>query len=102
MVRELLSNIDLPIPILPPKHVAGCKFLEWIVALMDDYRDLRLIWTVLEAFIIVFVLILVLIMIYKIRQTGLLMKGHYEVLNNRIAKIAELHERADKLNGRKK
>lgn len=93
--------MEVPIPILPPKHVEGCKILETIVEAMDNYRDLRLIWTVLEAVMVLFILLLVIIMIYKIHTTKKCMKQKYDVLNNRIAKITELHEKADELEEKK-
>lgn len=97
LLNFLNSLIQIPVPILPPKHVEGCKWLEWIVYAMDNYRDLRLIWTVLEAALVIFILALVLIMAYKIHHTKKCMHARYNVLNERISKITEIHERLDEL-----
>lgn len=97
MVKNLIMQSEIPVPILPPEHVSGCKFLENIVWLMDQYRDIRLIWTVLEAMIILFVLCLVIIMVYRVCKTNKWMRERFEIQNRKINQITELHKIADSL-----
>jgi len=93
------SGNSIPIPILPPKYV-HLPFLTWLVQMMDEYRDLRLIWTLIEACLMVVIAILIVYFIYKVKSVEGCLRARYKALDERVRKISELHKRADQLEGK--
>ena len=87
------------IPLLPTKYV-DAPFLTWLVQMMDEYRDIRLIWTVVEAFLMFIIAVLIIYFIYKVKSVEGCLRERYRALDARVRKISELHRRADLLEGR--
>ncbi len=95
-----LALVELPVPLLPPKHLNGSDFLKWIVYLMDEYRDLRLVWTVVEGFLLIFILGLIIYFIWKVQQVNKNIKEKYAKLDSKIQRIQNIHGRIDELEGK--
>ena len=95
------SNLQLPIPLLPPKHVDS-HFFTWLVKMMDEYRDIRLIWTVAEAALMLLIAGLVIYFIYRMWRVETHLKEKFERLDVRLKKIAAIHEQIDELNAEAK
>ena len=101
MISSLWSMLvqnenGLPIPILPPKYVKW-SFLQWLVKMMDEYRDIRLLWTVVESILMVLIVVLVFYFIYQVKLVERCLRERFKKLDERIKKISELHKRADEL-----
>jgi hypothetical protein len=94
------NNHEIPIPLIPPEHVNWSEFLVWVVTQMDQYRDIRLIWTVVEAFLMLIIGVLIIYFIYKVKAVEGCLKERYKALDEKVKLIAELHKKADQLEGK--
>lgn len=91
--------INLNVPLAPPRHISG-NFLTWVVTLMDEYRDIRLIWTIIEAVLMLTIAVLIFYFIYKVKSVEKCLKARFHALDERVQKITELHKRADEIEGK--
>jgi hypothetical protein len=73
------------------------SFLQWLVKMMDEYRDIRLLWTVVESILMVLIVVLVFYFIYQVKLVERCLRERFKKLDERIKKISELHKRADEL-----
>lgn len=89
--------INLQVPLMPPKHVSH-PFFTWLVTMMDEYRDIRLIGDLLQSVLMISIVGLVVYFIYRVWKVEKQLKQRYQMLEQRIQRINELHEQIDKLN----
>jgi hypothetical protein len=84
-------------PFFPVTHFHQ-KFMVALVKFLDEYRDIRLVWSLVEAVLILIILGLVVYMIIKMKRDYRKIKEKYKCLEDKIKKIKGLHERMDQIN----
>lgn len=95
MIQMITDNLGHVIPEVPDHlHI---RFLKWIAYMMDQYRDIRLVWTLVESVLMLIIVALIAYFIYRVRTVEGCLRAKYKSLDERVRQIAELHKRADEL-----
>jgi hypothetical protein len=93
-ILELEDGSILPVNTVDHLHI---RFLKWIALMMDQYRDIRLVWTLIESLLLFIIVALIIYFIYRVKTVEGCLRLKYKALDDRVRKIAELHKRADEL-----
>jgi len=92
--------MNSPVPLLPPTNVEHIPFLAWLVQKLDEYRDIRLLWTILEAALMVIILFMVVYFVWGFRAIDKAVQEQFQTMDSKMEKIQDIYKRIDKLEGR--